>query len=230
MPRKFVIGDIHGAYKALIQCLQQPPFDYKKDTLICMGDACDGWPESYEVIEELQKIKNLIFLMGNHDMWAYQWFTTGAVPFIWTSQGGGATIDSYRNGIPKSHIEFYEKAVFYYLDNNSVFVHGGLDINRLLEEQEEEIFIWDRDLVNRAMVNMRYGKDVKLTKFDEVYVGHTPTISFGTALPIQAGELWMMDTGAGWSRGVLTLMDVDTKEYYQSDRVDELYPGFYGRG
>ena len=32
-----------------------------------------------------------------------------------------------------------------------------------------------------------------------------------------------MDTGAGWN-GKLTIMDVDTEEYWQSDLVESLYP------
>jgi len=33
----------------------------------------------------------------------------------------------------------------------------------------------------------------------------------------------MMDTGAGWS-GKLTIMDIDTNEFWQSDVVKDLYP------
>ena len=38
----------------------------------------------------------------------------------------------------------------------------------------------------------------------------------------------MMDTGAGWS-GVLSMMNVDTKEVFASDKVPFLYPGVEGR-
>jgi serine/threonine protein phosphatase 1 len=37
-----------------------------------------------------------------------------------------------------------------------------------------------------------------------------------------------MDTGAGWS-GVLSMMNVDTKEVFTSDPVPDLYPGVVGR-
>ena len=33
----FAIGDIHGAYKAMMQCFVRLKFDYKKDRLIVMG-------------------------------------------------------------------------------------------------------------------------------------------------------------------------------------------------
>ena len=67
MPRSFVIGDIHGAYPALRQCLELCKFDYNSDLLICLGDVCDGWPQVKESVEELLKIRNLIYIMGNHD-------------------------------------------------------------------------------------------------------------------------------------------------------------------
>ena len=71
--RHFVMGDIHGAFHALKQCLERSSFDYKHDVLICLGDVCDGWPQTYECVEELLKIENLIFILGNHDFWALQW-------------------------------------------------------------------------------------------------------------------------------------------------------------
>jgi len=39
--KTFVIGDIHGAYQALLQCLELSKFDANKDRLICLGDVCD---------------------------------------------------------------------------------------------------------------------------------------------------------------------------------------------
>ena len=34
MSRVLVMGDIHGAHKALVQCLKRSGFDNEKDTLI----------------------------------------------------------------------------------------------------------------------------------------------------------------------------------------------------
>jgi serine/threonine protein phosphatase 1 len=69
------------------------------------------------------------------------------------------------------------------------------------------------------------GIPVKLTEFDEVYIGHTPVSS---GKPVQAGDVWLMDTGAGWS-GVLSIMNIDTKAVFTSDPVPSLYPGVKGR-
>ena len=54
--RLFVIGDIHGAYKSLLQCFERSGFDYLKDRLFVLGDVCDGYIEVRQCIEELFKI------------------------------------------------------------------------------------------------------------------------------------------------------------------------------
>lgn len=56
-PRTFAMGDIHGAHKALVQCLERCNFNNEIDTLIQLGDVADGWSETYECVEELLKIK-----------------------------------------------------------------------------------------------------------------------------------------------------------------------------
>ncbi|MFO7658968.1 MAG: metallophosphoesterase [Bacteroidales bacterium] len=229
MARTFVMGDIHGAYLALAQCLEKSGFNYKSDTLICLGDVTDGWPQVNLAIEELLKIKKLIFLLGNHDAWALGWFLTGNAPDIWISQGGKSTIASYSGKIPKKHIRLLQHARLYFETDNKVFVHGGFDPMTDISLQTKETLIWDRNLLESAIELQEVGI-TKVTKYDEVYLGHTPTLNFGKTEPLKICEIFLMDTGAGWRGGVLTMMDINTKEKFVSDKVDVLYPGFFGRG
>lgn len=221
----FVIGDIHGAYRALEQCLSRAEFNYDSDHLICLGDVCDGWPDTKRCIDELLKIKNITYVIGNHDQWTLNWMKTKVVEEIWRTQGGAATISSYATGIPDTHIEFLEKARPYFISGNKLFVHAGIDPDRPLTQQTVSTFAWDRRLIQRAYAFINQETKHKITKFDEVYVGHTP-IPF--ARPMQACEVWMMDTGAGWG-GVLSMMNIETKKVYTSDKVPSLYPGVEGR-
>jgi serine/threonine protein phosphatase 1 len=92
--RTLVIGDIHGNYKGLMQALERANFDYEKDTLISLGDVVDGHSQSYEVVEELLKIKNLIAIKGNHDDWFNHWFLHNVHGSGW-GQGAKATGMSY---------------------------------------------------------------------------------------------------------------------------------------
>src|SRR5262245_23292284 len=100
MARTFVLGDVHGACRALKQVLERASFDYNSDRLICLGDVSDGWPETRASIDELLKIRNVIYILGNHDIWARQWMVTNEAEEIWLSQGGRATCESYKDGIP----------------------------------------------------------------------------------------------------------------------------------
>ena len=184
MNRTFVIGDIHGAFRALMQCFEKTGFNYKNDTLICLGDVCDGWSEVNLVIDELLKVSHLVYILGNHDEWALKWFLHGEAPAIWISQGGDATMNSYKGKIPENHIQLLESAKFYYEENNKLFVHAGFNPAENIEIQGSEILIWDRNLVYNAIDAAQEGKE-KLTSYNEVYVGHTPTINFGYNEPVR---------------------------------------------
>ncbi len=225
MGRTFVIGDIHGAHRALVQCLQRAGFDYNRDHLISLGDVCDGWPDTFECIEELMKIERLTYVLGNHDVWTLEWMQTRETDEVWLDQGGEATINSYRSGVPMHHVQFLDDGVPYHLDNGRLFVHAGFDPKLPLETQGLETFLWDRNLAYLVLEMNQRTKDIKLTSYDEVYIGHTPVPS---NVPVCAGGVWLMDTGAGWS-GVLTMMDIDTKETFYSDPVPMLYPGVQAR-
>ena len=72
--RTFCVGDIHGNYKALEQVLERSNFDFKKDRLISLGDIYDGHSEGPECVELLMKVKNFIWVLGNHDEFVRRWF------------------------------------------------------------------------------------------------------------------------------------------------------------
>lgn len=225
MSRTFVIGDIHGAYRALRQCLERASFDYENDHLISLGDVCDGWPDTKQCIDELLKIKHLIYVLGNHDVWALEWMTLRFADTHWLGQGGAATVRSYQDDIPSQHILFLQEALPYYLFENRLFVHAGIDPFVPLERQDLTIFLWDRNLANTVLSDYAMARENKIMDYDEVYIGHTP-IPYHH--PIYSSGVWMMDTGAGWS-GVLSMMNIDTKEIITSDPVPTLYPGVTGR-
>ena len=69
--------------------------------------------------------------------------------------------------------------------------------------------------------NIYYPKRLKL--YDEIYIGHTPVIRFNTDKPMNKHNVWNIDTGAGFD-GKITILDIDTKEYWQSDSVPSFYP------
>jgi serine/threonine protein phosphatase 1 len=232
----FVIGDIHGAHKALIQCLERSNFDVEKDILVSLGDLVDSFPDSFECVETLLKVKNLIAIRGNHDQWMLEYLTMGRSPDIWLTQGGLATLKSYRENYDverlKIHEEFFKSQIPYFHDTlkRRFFVHGGFSFLGV-SETPYDTFMWDRSLWYESLKKEKEEfyttnfRDGVIDQFKEIYIGHTDS---GQRHPVKAGNVWNMDSGAGWS-GVLSIMDVDSKEFWISDPVKELYPN-KGRG
>ncbi len=238
----FVMGDIHGAYRALVQCLERCEFDYENDKLIQLGDITDSFPEVYECVETLLKIKNLVALKGNHDDWFIEFINTGFHPANWL-HGGSATAKSYlklsgrenliiktatgyktalnNNDVPLTHRNFFNAQQLYYKDeNNNCFVHAGFNRNLPFDSQSTTAFYWDRDLWRSAVNDAENFYNVNV--FNEIYIGHTPTQHWFTDKPMRAQNITNLDTGAG-HKGRLTIMDLHSKQYWQSDLVSELY-------
>ena len=223
--KNFVIGDIHGAHKSMLQCFERSAFDYHKDRLIVLGDVCDGYPEVRQCIDELLKIKHCNLVIGNHDKWALDWALRGDNPEIWTSQGGDRTIASYGGGtMPQAHIDFLKNGQFWIELDGMVFVHGGFNPQVPLKSHSAEALMWDRNLLDMAWKLDKSGRKQKLGRWDDIFLGHTTTELYRTFEPIHACNVWDLDTGAGWS-GKLTIMNVRTKKYWQSDFSADLYGG-----
>jgi len=223
--KRFVIGDIHGHVKALEQCLDRSGFDMKNDTLICLGDAGDRGPNTKETFDLLLQIKNLIYIKGNHDTWLLNWALGeyDIMEGVWIYNGGNRTIKSYDSdpdNVPESHIELLKNALLYHLtDDNKLFVHGGIDPHKAIEEQNKEGLLWDRDFVFETWDEFKKGVKEQFG-YDEIYLGHTPTTSlpFNSDVPLNLNGVWMMDTGAAWGHK-LSIMNIDTKEVWQSDET-----------
>ena len=224
----FVIGDIHGAYKALMQCFGRSGFNYDKDRLIVLGDVCDGYHEVRQCIDELLKIKHCDYIIGNHDLWALDWALRGDKPEIWTGQGGDRTIASYDGGpMPQAHTDLLKNAHAWLELGDKLFVHGGFDPDKPISKQDLQTLVWDRDLLFAEWKKYLAGEEHQFGPYKEIFVGHTTTQQFHSVIPVHFCNVWDLDTGAGWS-GRLTIMNVDTKEFWQSDLTPHLY-GAKGR-
>ena len=239
--RTLVIGDIHGGLKALVQLFKRAQVT-KKDTLIFVGDYVDGWSESAFVIScliELSSKNKCVFIKGNHDLWCENWLREGTTINTWLNHGGKETIESYRSISEKEkqvHLTFFEKMKLYHIDKkNRLFVHAGfVSMHGPAQEYSETNLYYDRTLWEMAL-SMNYDLDVsshlypkRLKLFKEIYIGHTPTINFGSFEPMNAKNVWNVDTGAAFF-GKLSCLDVDTKEVFQSDAVQSFYPNEKGR-
>lgn len=245
------MGDLHGAHRALLQCLERSGFDREKDRLIQLGDVADGYDEVYECVETLLQLPNLIAIKGNHDEWFREYCETGYHPMVWM-QGGAATASSYlrrigkedllfRSGngyktalnpgdIPLRHQDFFRRQHLYYVDEwNNCFLHGGFNREMEFKGQAPSTYYWNRDLWTEALSFKAFERSGEngarfrmVTPFNHIFIGHTSTMNWKTDRPMKAANIFNLDTGAGHV-GRLTIMDVETKEFWQSDPVWELY-------
>lgn len=232
--RVLTIGDIHGHYDALIQVLMRCDFKPKEDLLISLGDIVDRGPNSKDCVTYLMTLPNFISIRGNHDMEWYRAICTGRNMLY--DEGGRETLLSYTRGgcgndptkIPDSHKEFFKNQVNYYIDKDkNLFIHGGFDRHLPIKGQMERIYYWDRDLFLAALSHSHMRDNDKhpfktKDKFKEIFIGHTPTTYWDVETPMHAANIWNVDTGVA-KGGKLTIMDVETKEFWQSDTTKNFY-------
>ena len=242
--RTLVIGDIHGGFKALQQILEKVKVT-KKDLLIFLGDYVDGWSESPQVLDfliSLQNTHHCVFLRGNHDELLLDWLINKNENInqeMWFKHGGEATVLAYQtfsDETKQKHIEFLKSLQNYYLDSeNKLFVHAGFtNMNGVHFEYFPKLLYWDRTLWETALAltesieatHKYYPK--RFTIYKEIYIGHTPVTRIGETIPINKANIWNIDTGAAFV-GPLTILDVDTKEFWQSENLPDLYPNEKGR-
>jgi serine/threonine protein phosphatase 1 len=239
--RTLVIGDIHGGFLALEQALEKAAIT-SDDHLIFLGDYVDGWSQSCSVIEyliELKNTNNCLFIRGNHDTWCEDWLRRSYADQTWLKHGGSSTIESYglyEEEKWKRHLQFFESMINFHVDeHNNLFIHAGYSsMHGPEKETYTSNYSWDRTLWEMALtMDKRIQKDSKLYPkrlklFNEIFIGHTPTLNYDVEEPMNAINIWNIDTGAGFF-GKLTVLDINTKEFWQSDVLQTLYPNEKGR-
>jgi len=241
MNRTLVIGDIHGGLRALDEVFEKAVVT-SEDKLVFLGDYVDGWSESAAVVDRMIQFSNsntCVFIKGNHDVWCENWLRTGQADKTWLFHGGQATVDSYTAADAATklqHLNFFEQMPFYYIDElNRLFIHAGFtSMHGPQKEFHNSNFSWDRTLWEMAItMDKRITKDSvlfpkRLKLFNEIYIGHTPTLYYDVTIPMQGCNVWNIDTGAAFT-GKLSIMDIASKQFWQSASVYELYPGEAGR-
>ncbi|WP_310554631.1 metallophosphoesterase family protein [Flavobacterium sp.] len=241
MSRTLVVGDIHGGLRALKQVIEKANITLN-DTLVFLGDYVDGWSESPQVIDfliELDQKQKCVFIRGNHDELLLEWLSESKDNLEWYKHGGEATVLAYSfisSEIKRKHIDFLKSLKNYFIDSkNRLFVHAGFtNMNGVDYEYFPKLLYWDRTLWETALAldqnieknSALYPKRFRL--YHEIYIGHTPVTRIGQTIPIQKAGVWNIDTGAAFL-GPLTILNIDTKEFWQSNNLPDLYPNENGR-
>ena len=219
--KRWVLGDLHGEDNYLLEVLKKSGFDYENDLLIQVGDIVDRGPEPFKCMDELLKIKNLILIKGNHDANFIEYMNNN-IDFLgsYSQNGTHTTVGKWKELSVAEKIRYkcaiFDNMIPYHVTHdNIIFTHGGFPLDEKLEDIHDSVFAWDRELVQLAM-SVGEKKVTTIYDFKKIFIGHTPTLYFGGIKPIYSGGVWNVDTGSG-KGGPLTIMNIDTEEYWQSD-------------
>jgi len=171
-----------------------PKYKKESDVIIYLGDYIDRGPNSKDVIQHILKLQkekiNSIFLMGNHEQIMID-FVFNKINNLryWLNLGADQTFKSYNievadfikdgfgddkidrlrsvllNELSNEHIHFLNNLKLSYSIGKYLFVHAGINPEKVLKDQDKMDFLWSRS-------DQFFDKNFK---FEQIVVhGHTP--------------------------------------------------------
>lgn len=173
--RILTISDPHGCYDKLVELLEKVKYNSNEDKLILLGDYVDRGKDSMKTLLLVGDLvdNGAIALEGNHDNMFKQLIKDDCLFQALTSEyyielGTSITVkDYYKLDLKsKQRIEnILDKLIPYYTYDNYIFVHGGVNVNIPLEDNEPQQLMWLREEFynNKAYVDKK------------IIFGHTPT-------------------------------------------------------
>ena len=208
--RDFVVGDVHGHFPALERLLERVGFEAGADRLFSVGDLVDRGPASHAALEWIEH-RFAGVAMGNHDLWASQYFRAP-----WSDPMLTPEEDWVEKIAPDAHIRWAEALEALPLALTVETAQGDIGIihaeapgahwPRALAVLERNP-AWDRIAI------LGYDEDpgVRAVRRESpvqgahaVVQGHFPGPSVR-----QVANRWWIDTGAGIETlGTLTVMEL----------------------
>ena len=210
----FVIGDIHGCWKAFETLIRRIPIR-DEDTIVTLGDYVDRGPNVRAVLSWLidrQQRRTLHALIGNHEEVMLQAFDDESVFNDWLGFGGRETLASYglppafasMRALPTDHAAFLENRLVDYVElADFVCVHGNLERHVTLAQQSSQVMRWRKF----------YGDGPQHISGKTILCGHTAQRS---GEPLVTDHTICIDTcayGGHW----LTAFEVEAERYWQAN-------------
>ena len=199
MSRIIAIGDIHGKLEKLERLISKLAIG-KDDEIIFLGDYIDRGEDSRGVIDYIINLGvkcNVITLKGNHEdlVLCSKINPHSHMVGCWMSNGGYQTLNSYiPDDIFEVHGDFFEDLPLTHETENHIFVHGYLNSDIDVAEQNPDLCLWGRF------------DDIKPHKSGKIVVcGHT----IQRWEPVDLGYKICIDTGSFKDEGCITALVID---------------------
>jgi serine/threonine protein phosphatase 1 len=206
--RDLAVGDIHGHFRRLEQCLEAVGFDPAVDRLFSVGDLVDRGPHSIEALTWLTK-PWFHAVQGNHESLAITCLYGGRLDLdMYRAAGGGWFLD-----LPKDEqavfVEHFlqlpiamevqtEAGLIGVLHADSPFADWAELRASLLEDDDPGV----REVCQWSRRRLKEGDTGAVEGVRALLVGHTPVLQAK-----RLGNVWHLDTG-GWASGHFSLMDL----------------------
>jgi len=164
--RKWIIPDLHGCIKTLRYLVEEKIRLEKTDTVYFLGDYIDRGPDSKGVIDYVMSLETSGFnvkpLKGNHEEYLllalekeqnlkqrFFFFKEKNRLFAeWIHHGGRITMKSFDvkdfTRIPGKYIEWMRKLPSFYIGDNYVIVHAGLNFSLKDPFEDVHAMLWAR--------------------------------------------------------------------------------------
>ena len=234
MARNLIIGDIHAMHDRMLSALSCAGFNPEEDNLYAVGDFCDRGPEPVKVLDYLMNLPHFFPVVGNHDMWLYDYLCGHRPALIWLDprNGGMKTYTRFKkvDQQKKSEIRDWLGAIpVIRTTDNHIILHAGPagDVESLEDMTLAKAYrfkkfsgsypslvfdvVWDRNYIRSAINND--GEPFKTDK--TVICGHTP---LEKVFHSDKYHLTCIDTGSFVKDGCITVMDMDTGKLFSSTR------------
>ncbi|MGE4799287.1 metallophosphoesterase [Yersinia hibernica] len=203
--RIFVVGDIHGCYKKLMDRLDQVVFDRSSDLLVSVGDLADRGTQNTECFELLNAYW-FRAVRGNHEQMAIDALVGGAAVDTWIANGGRWFFSL--EGNKKYQIEQLIKQVeqlplVIEITTDSgkyVIAHADYPSDEYVygKRVDGQLVIWNRKRLNMALK----GESHEISGANKFIFGHTPLVK-----PSLFKNQLYIDTGAVFGN-TLTLIQI----------------------
>ncbi len=214
--RDFVVGDIHGMFSFLESQLESLDFNPELDRVFSVGDIIDRGPESYRVLEFLNK-PWFHSIKGNHEMMLIEAKHKKTNYRSWVKNNGGAwweDVDPETQTTIREQLSELPVAFEVATNTGNVgVVHADVPVDQswqdiihsiYSDEEMRDYMMWSR---NRFKSIQLTGETSEIKGIDLLVMGHIPTKT-----PIHISNLYYIDTGAVYCRkkglGHLTLLQI----------------------
>lgn len=164
MSRFLAVGDIHGCAKTFRHLLTSEFKLEKSDVVVCLGDYIDRGPDSKGVIDFIIELRNaghtIHTLRGNHEQLMMD--SVGGNDFLeqlWIENGGDKTLQSFGIGsyreLDDTYKRFFEAMPYYFVHENFIFVHAGLNLQIENPFEDKHAMLWLRDFKANEFLDER---------------------------------------------------------------------------